>query len=365
MKDGDGLVKVLYSLRHRHHHPEREFENAAFQEPHEHPQRAEIIRAALAGDSAFALLAPDDWGTGPIEAVHDPGLVKFLEEAWSEFQTAYGPTHDVVPDVFAMSGLRDGMGPGPEPEAIGARLGWWCFETTTPLTHGTYDAARSAVDVALSTWGHVEAGERAAYGLCRPPGHHATRSLYGGYCFFNNAAVVAERIVSTTGSKVAIIDVDYHHGNGTQQIFYERPEVMFASLHGDPARAYPYHTGYADEIGAGAGRGYTLNLPLPERLDDAGYLESLGRIIDAVDVFDPAVIVVSLGVDTYFEDPISDLGLTTDGMFRSGAAIAALDRPTVVLQEGGYADEALGENVRLWLRGLMGADPDDALAQAQ
>ena len=242
-------MKVVYSLRHRAHHPEREFEDARFQEPFEHPGRAEIIRATLAADDRFEFIAPDDHGRAPIEAVHDPGLVDFLETAWARFQAAHGPVHDVVPDVFTHAAIRDGMGPARKPTRIGAELGWWCYETTTPVTEGTYDAARSSVDVALTAADVVLDGESVAYGLCRPPGHHAARAVYGGYCFFNNAAVTAQHLVTATGSKVAVLDVDYHHGNGTQQIFYDRDDVPFVSLHGDPERAYPYLTGHGDEVG--------------------------------------------------------------------------------------------------------------------
>ncbi|MEX2625401.1 MAG: hypothetical protein WD225_00870, partial [Ilumatobacteraceae bacterium] len=184
-------MKIVYTLRHRLHHPEQEIEASRLQPPFEHPGRAEIIRASLAADDTFRFVAPDDWGTAPIEAVHDPGLVRFLESAWADYQTVHGRTHDVVPGVFALAALREGMTGAVEPRSIDARLGWWCFETTTPLTESTYEAARSAVDVALTTAHHVLAGERAAYGLCRPPGHHATRRVYGGYCLINNAAIVA------------------------------------------------------------------------------------------------------------------------------------------------------------------------------
>ena len=349
-------MKVVYTLRHRAHHPERELEDSRFQEPFEHPGRAEIIRAALAADGRFEFVAPDDHGREAIDAVHDPGLVDFLESAWGRFQEAHGPTHDVIPDVFSMAGLRDGMGPARRPDSISMELGWWCFETTTPITQGTYDAARSSVDVALTAADLVMAGERTAYGLCRPPGHHASRSLYGGYCFFNNAAVVANHLASTTGSKVAVLDVDYHHGNGTQQIFYDREDVVFVSLHGDPHRAYPYLTGHADETGTGSGAGSTHNLPLPAGCDDDAYLLALAGACERIASSGAQSVVVSLGLDTYFEDPISDLGLTGDGLERCGAMVADMGLPTVVLQEGGYATEALGENARRWLSGAMGPD---------
>jgi acetoin utilization deacetylase AcuC-like enzyme len=194
-------------------------------------------------------------------------------------------------------------------------------------------------------------GDPVAYGLCRPPGHHASAKLYGGYCFFNNAAVAAHHVAATTGTKVVVLDVDYHHGNGTQQIFYERGDVMYVSLHGDPARAYPYAIGFADETGAGAGVGANVNLPLPERLDDEGYLVALDHACDAIEAFGATLLVVSLGLDTFIDDPICDLALTADGFEASGRRVSGLGLPTVVLQEGGYAVDDLGENARRWLVG--------------
>lgn len=346
-------MKVVYTLRHRLHHPEQEIEGGRVQVPFEHPERAEIIRSALAADDRFDFVAPDEWGTGPIEAVHDPGLVRFIETAWEEYQQSNPYTHDVVPDVFAMPAVRAGMEPASEPSDINMRLGWWCFETTTPLTHGTYAAARSSVDVALTAADLVVAGDRTAYGLCRPPGHHAATAVYGGYCFFNNAAVVAHHLAASTGSKVAVLDVDYHHGNGTQQIFYEREDVQFVSLHGDPERAYPFLTGFRDERGSGRGTGATSNYPLAERTEDDEYLNALTAACADVASFGADFVVVSLGLDTYYDDPISDLSVSPDGFERSGAMIRDLGLPTVVLQEGGYATEALGENARRWLEGII------------
>ncbi len=350
-------MKVVYTLRHRLHHPQRELEASGFQEPYEHPERAESIRAALATDDVFDFIAPDEWGVEPIAAVHDPGLIRFLETAWEEFQQLHGYTHDVIPDVFAMPALRDGMGPADEPDSIDIRLGWWCFETTTPLTHGTYDAARSSVDVALTAADLVLADEHVAYGLCRPPGHHAARAAYGGYCFFNNAAVAAHHLATATDGKVTVLDVDYHHGSGTQQIFYDRADVQVVSLHADPARAFPYLTGFADEIGVGEGRGTTSNHPLPAGTDDDDYLAALTGACGEIEAFGPDVLVVSLGLDTYFDDPICDFDLTGDGFEACGAMVAELDLPTVVLQEGGYATDDLGENVRTWLA-AAGRTPD-------
>jgi acetoin utilization deacetylase AcuC-like enzyme len=201
----------------------------------------------------------------------------------------------------------------------------------------------------------VAAGDRVAYGLCRPPGHHAPRAAFGGYCFFNNAAIVADRWTRETGTKVAVLDVDYHHGNGTQQIFYDRDDVLYVSLHGDPAHAYPYYSGYASEVGFGAGEGRNINLPLPPRTDGEAYLAALDVGLRAIREHDPdAPLVLSLGFDTFERDPIADFAITTEDYHRIGATIGALDMPVIVLQEGGYALDAIGANAVSFLSGLRG-----------
>ena len=342
-------VKVVASNTHRRHSPLRELENSSVQSPYECPARVDAIMAALAASGVHTMAMPSDWGTAPIEAVHHPGLVRFLAEAWHLHHAEHPDIADVFPDVFAMEGLRRGMTPAREPEAIGGRFGYWAFETTTPLTEGTYDAARGAVDISLTATAAVLGGERAAYGLCRPPGHHATYDLYGGYCFFNNAAIAAHHAVASAGARVAVLDVDYHHGNGTQQIFYERDDVLYVSLHGDPRRAYPYVVGFADETGAGRGLGANLNLPLAAGTDDDRYLAVLAQACAAIVAHRPDLLLVSLGLDTYLHDPICDLAVTTEGFGRCGAMVAGLGIPTVILQEGGYAIDALGANVAAWL----------------
>jgi acetoin utilization deacetylase AcuC-like enzyme len=347
-------VHVVYTPAHLRHDPHVEFETSTAHSPFEHIGRAEAIRETLQADASFTFVEPTPWGTAPIEAVHDGGLVGFLGGAWAEYQQVNGAHREVTPDVFYSAALRNKMSPGREPQSINGRLGWWCFETTTPLTEGTFEAARGAVDTALTATQLVLDGQRRAYGLCRPPGHHATSSKYGGYCFFNNAAVAAHHIASTTGTKVTILDVDYHHGNGTQEIFYDRDDVQYVSLHGDPARAYPYSIGFADETGTGRGLGANLNLPLAAKTDDDRFVEALGDACSAISAFGPSTLIVSLGLDTFITDPICDLAVTTDGFERCGALVAQLGLPTVVLQEGGYDVSALGENVRRWLIGLRG-----------
>jgi acetoin utilization deacetylase AcuC-like enzyme len=345
-------VKVVYTPAHLLHDPHVEFDLSSAHSPFEHIGRAEAIRETLQADARFSFLSPTEWGTAPIEAVHHPGLVKFLSEGWALYNQEKPGVREVVPDVFFRPALRDKMSPGVEPQAIYGRVGYWCFETTTPLTEGTYEAARAAVDTALTTTQLVLDGEGSAYGLCRPPGHHATSDLYGGYCFFNNAAIAAHHVASTTGTKVTILDVDYHHGNGTQQIFYDRDDVQYVSLHGDPARAYPYSVGFADETGTGRGLGHNINYPMPLRADDDRYVAALSDACEKIAAFGPSLLIVSLGLDTYITDPISDLAVTTDGMGRCGAVVRQLGLPTVVLQEGGYDVSALGANVQSWLVGL-------------
>ena len=326
------------------------------------PARADAIVAALAADGGFEVTDPTDHGTAPILAVHDPGLLRFLETAWAETVRQQIDREFLVADTYPTRAMFAGMSDGfvaarPEPDAIGGRVGWWGLDSSNPLVAGSYDAARGAVDVALTAADLVLGGEAVAYGLCRPPGHHAAAAMAGGYCFFNNAAIAAQSIVERTGERVAILDVDVHHGNGTQQIFWRREDVRYASLHADPRRLYPFFLGHADEVGEGPGRGHNLNLPQPLRADDATYLADLDRALDWIDGVPGSVVVVSLGLDTYQHDPIGDLALTTAGYHEMGRRVGALGRRLVILQEGGYFVPDLGANVVAWLRGASGLPP--------
>ncbi|MBJ7368282.1 MAG: histone deacetylase family protein [Ilumatobacteraceae bacterium] len=345
-------MKVVYTPAHLLHNPSVEIEKSTTHSPFENISRAEKIREVLSADTAFDFISPTQWGTAPINAVHDPGLLRFLTTAWSDYQRDVGAAPEVVPDMFYRPAQRRGMSQGQEPDSVTGKLGWWCFETTTPLTSGTYEAARGAVDTALTATQLVLSGDKYSYGLCRPPGHHATSSLYGGYCFFNNAAIAAHHIATTTGTKVAVLDVDYHHGNGTQEIFYDREDVLYVSLHGDPNRAYPYYLGHADETGTGKGARCNFNVPLPARTDDDAYLLALEPALEKIIKHGAQTIIVSLGLDTFITDPICDLSVTTQGFRRCGSAVAQLGLPTIVLQEGGYDVAKLGDNVQAWLHGL-------------
>jgi acetoin utilization deacetylase AcuC-like enzyme len=355
-------MKVVHTERHRQHDPKVETYLGIPVPANEVPARADAIRDALASDAGFETVEPVGHGAGPILAVHDPGLVRFLEEAWPAVVEQRIDREFLVADTYPTRGMFQGMSRElvsgrPEPRAIGGRAGWWGLDSSNPIVGGTYVAARWAVDVALTTVDLVLGGEAAAYGLCRPPGHHAAHSMAGGYCFFNNAAIAAQAIAKTTGERVAILDVDVHHGNGTQQIFWRREDVLYVSLHADPSRLYPFFLGYADEVGEGPGRGANLNLPQPLRADDRTYLEDLDRALERIGQEPGSIVVVSLGFDTYRHDPIGDLALTTEGYHEMGRRVGSLGKRLVILQEGGYHVGDLGANARAWLRGADGRPP--------
>ena len=343
-------IPVVAGDAHRGHDPPYEVNYGEVVRPvYERVERAERIRDALEA-AGHPLVAPVAHGMAPILAVHEPELVGFLEGAWPAWRAAGGPAA-LIPDTFAVARLVRGGG-----RDLGGGLGrpgWFCFDTATPLVAGSYAAAVAAVDVALTAADLVAGGAPAAYALCRPPGHHAGPGYYGGFCLLNNAAVAA-RALARLG-RVAVVDVDFHHGNGTQDVFWEDPEVLYVSLHGDPAGHYPHFTGAADELGGDPGAGATRNLPLPDGTGDDAYLDALAEAMALVAAFGPATLVVSAGFDTFEGDPIGAFRVTTEGFRRIGAALAAAGRPMVLVQEGGYAVEALGANAAALLQGVRGA----------
>jgi acetoin utilization deacetylase AcuC-like enzyme len=362
-------MRVVYTPAHLAHDITVETWMGMPMPAYEVAERAERIRTALEADGGFAFMEPTDHGEAPITAVHDPGLVRFLEEAWSKHRTQRIPRPFLSADTYPNRAMFEGMSADEvdrlvrEPVQVGGRAGYWGLDSAAPLVGGTYQAARAAVDVALTAADLVLGGETAAYGLCRPPGHHAARSMYGGYCFFNNAAIGAEALTRATGERVAILDVDYHHGNGTQQIFWRRGDVRYVSIHADPDFDYPYFLGRADETGEGRGAGENCNLPLQPGTDDEAYLAAVDRALEVIDAAPGSVVVVSLGFDTYGLDPIGTFGLTTAAYHEMGRRTAALGRRLVILQEGGYHRPSLGENARAWLRGVDGR-PHDPLPVA-
>jgi len=336
-------IPVLFHPRQLDHRPLYEW---AFGDKLPHPEtsrRADNIYAALMADPAlFSIRAPTHFPISLIEAVHDQRLVtlyKTAEQKLSEDDTLY-------PSVFPRRSQTSG-----DPTFL-QKAGYFCFDSGTPLTVATWEAAAWSAACADEAARVVESGSsRVAYGLCRPPGHHASRDLFGGYCYFNNAAIVAKRLRKK--GRVAILDIDFHHGNGTQDIFYRDDSVLFASIHGDPATFYPYFSGFADETGEGRGEGFTLNIPLPRGCDGQEYARVLeNRVLTFIDDFDPAFLIISAGFDTYKNDPIGAFTLDTPDYHTIGDMIGRLARPTIVLQEGGYWVDELGPNVATFLRGV-------------
>ena len=357
-------MKVVYTPDHLAHDVTHETYLGIAIPANEVAERAELIRMALEADGGFELVGPAEHGAGPILAVHDEGLVRFVETAWADVRRQAIDRSFLVADTYPVRAMFEGMSDEAlarlrEPLAIGGRTGWYGLDSSNPLVQGTWIAARGAVDVALTAADLVvDGGQKAAYGLCRPPGHHAARAMAGGYCFFNNAAIVAHDITRRTGEPVAILDVDVHHGNGTQQIFWRRDDVFYASIHADPAHLYPFFLGYADEVGEGPGQGANFNQPLPAGTGDDEYLDALDRALEAIGRTRGSIVVVSLGFDTFGQDPIGTFALTTAVYHEIGRRVANLGRRLVVLQEGGYHRPSLGENALAWLRGAEGRSYD-------
>jgi acetoin utilization deacetylase AcuC-like enzyme len=339
---------TIASDAHRAHQPREPLLDRGRLVPHpEVPERAERIRAHVAEAGLGPIAPPDEFGPEPLLRVHTRAYVEFLATAHQQWCAATGAPEstEVHPDVRP---LRDQ--PLADLRHVVAKLGWYSHDSD-PLLAGTWPAASVAVDIALTASRAVASGaEPVAYALCRPPGHHAGTDSYAGYCYLNNAAIVAQAWVDD-GARVAIVDVDFHHGNGTQQLFYDRDDVLFVSLHADPAEDYPFFLGFASERGWGAGEGFTRNFPLPAGTTWATYSPALDAALAAVRRYAPDRLIVSLGVDTATEDPDSFL-LDADDFTRMGSAIGQLGLPTVFVQEGGYSLEVIGRNVVNVLRGF-------------
>jgi acetoin utilization deacetylase AcuC-like enzyme len=344
-------MRVVASAKHRVLDPPNEVAHGQVAPASDVPARVDVILDALKLAPWVDVSAPRQHGMEPIGRLHDRDLVRFLETAWDEW-VATGATGPLFPDTIMHAGLRPEAGPTPEPTDIGARMGYWCFETFTPIVEGTYVAALAAVDVGLTGADILMEGERAVYALCRPPGHHAGARIFGGSSYLNNAAIAVEHLHRATGERVAVLDVDLHHGNGTQALFYERDDVLYVSLHGDPRNEYPYFSGFADERGAGPGEGFNRNFPMPAHCGDEAYVGAVAEALEAVSNFGAPFLVVSLGLDTYRLDGDGGLDLTKDAYDRVGAMVGSLGLSTLIVQEGGYYLPDLGENVRRWLHGV-------------
>jgi acetoin utilization deacetylase AcuC-like enzyme len=350
-------VPVVSSDDTRLHDPQAEIWVGVRTPGTEVPERVDAIRAATTAAGA-AQVAASHHDDHILRRVHDEALLQHLATVWDRWAAAELPEDPgqtrVVPYMFPVAELLDGL-PLREPAAVHAAAGRYCYDTMTLVGPGTWQAARAAIDVALTAADLVSAGAPAAYGLCRPPGHHVTRSAFGGSCYLNNAAVVAESLREGGAERVAVVDIDAHHGNGTQSLFYDRGDVFYASLHVDPGRGwFPHFIGFADETGRGAGSGTNLNIPLPPGTGDGDWLAGVERIRAAVSAFRPDAVVMSLGVDAAGGDPESPLEVTAPAFEQAGAAIGGLG-PCVAVQEGGYDLTAMGGLVCAVLAGIDAA----------
>ena len=338
---------------HAQHQGKLEMFRGALVPCFEVPDRVEHVLKALQRRPFGPILAPEAFDDSFLATIHPTRYLDFLKGAWAEW-VALDPTHaarDALPSVWPVRTLRSDV----LPANFAARMGLFSMDAGTPLTSGTWEAARTGADCALSAAEALAGGARSAFALTRPPGHHAGADFFGGYCFLNNAALAAQHLRDQGFARVAVLDIDYHHGNGTQAIFYEHPDVFFASIHGDPSTEYPFYLGYADECGAGAGLGANLNLPLPRGSDFVTWSGALTHGLAAIARFGAQALVVSLGVDTFVGDPISGFTLRSTDYSQVGARIASANLPTVFVFEGGYAVAEVGLNVVNVLQGFVQA----------
>jgi acetoin utilization deacetylase AcuC-like enzyme len=329
---------TVFSEQHLLRNVRTELSGGELVRPHECPERAQIVLERVRAVGLGPVLAPQAFGLSPLLRVHDESYVDFLGSAWNEW-VADGNRGEAIPDCWPARRMSQRP-----PACITGRLGFYAFAGETSIGDGTWEAARAAADVAITGAQAIGAGASGAFALCRPPGHHAARDLFGGYCFLNNAAIAAQYLRDRGAARVAVLDVDFHHGNGTQDIFYDRSDVLYASLHGDPAEAFPYFSGYAAEAGRGAGEGFTLNLPLPRATGYEAWSAALEVALARIRAFGAEALVVSLGVDTFIADPISFFRLESADFTAYGRMIGRCRIPTLFVLEGGYAVADIGVN---------------------
>ncbi len=311
--------------------------------PHlESAERYRVLKSAVAA-AGFRLSEAADHGLEPLSAVHAPGYLEFLATGWNRRAEIDSAAEEILGTQFARTQMHR------QPTGLVGLLGYYTSDTSTPLRAGTWRAVLHTAHAAVEAADTARA-QGVAYALCRPPGHHAFKDCAGGFCYLNNTAVATQRLRETAGARVAVIDIDVHHGNGTQGIFYERADVLTVSVHADPSNYFPFFAGYADETGAGAGRGFNLNLPLAHGSGDREFLRGLDEALARVTAFAPGALVVALGLDAAEGDPLGVFKVTTDGFSRAAHAIASLGLPTALVQEGGYLTPTLPLNLVAFLR---------------
>lgn len=340
---------TIYSEDHRLHRPRYELMDGELVPVFEKPERADWVLERVKARGLGEIAAPRRHGLDAALRVHADHYVDYLAHAWRDW-AALGRSHDIMPYCYPVRGMGQRRPTDPD-----ARAGFYAMDSAAPIMAGSWQAIQSSLDCALSALERItEARERAAFAVCRPPGHHAGHDYLGGYCYLNNAAIAAQQLRDKGASRVVVLDVDYHHGNGTQQLFYARSDVLFVSIHGDPGVEYPFFAGHADETGVGEGLGYNLNFPLPHGTGFTQWHAALQAGCRAIERFGADALVVSLGVDTYQDDPISQFKLASPDYLRMGETIAALGLPTLFVMEGGYAVDEIGVNMVNVLEGFEG-----------
>ena len=339
-------MKTVYTKNHILRNSKTELFGGELVKPFERPERMEYILNEIKTRKLGAILDPVNFDMDIIYKIHDKKYVDFLNNAWNEW-VALGFKGEAIPTVYPSRSMNSDV----VPTFIEGKLGYYCLANETSISEGTVEAAYESVKVALTAADMLDE-EKSVFALCRPPGHHASKDQYGGYCFFNNVAIAAEKLKEKGAKRIFILDIDFHHGNGTQAIFYDRSDVFFVSLHGDPKDAFPHFLGHADEKGSGEGVGYNCNYPMPPGTPYDVWTKSLDDSISKIQYFSPDVLIVSLGVDTYENDPISFFKLKSDDFFDVGRKIASINLPTLFVMEGGYAIKEIGVNTVNTLKGF-------------
>jgi acetoin utilization deacetylase AcuC-like enzyme len=341
-------MHVIHSAHHHGHDPQQFIVRGRFKRSNEQPERAErLLAAALA--QGLTAREPEDFGPGPRAAIHTPRYLHFLETAWARWQALPDASEEVLPNVHPFPGQ-----PATYPDSLVGQAGWHLGDMACAIGPHTWQAAVWSAHVATQAAQLVIDGERACYALCRPPGHHAYADRANGFTYLNNAAIAAQ-VLRGRHARVAVLDIDVHHGNGTQGIFWRRSDVLTVSLHGDPHFCTPFFTGHAHERGEGDGEGYNLNPPLARGTANAGFVQALQVALTQIRAYAPGALVVALGLDAHERDPYQALAVSTDGFAQVLAEIARLDLPTVLVQEGGYLSDDLGPNLRSALVGFLSA----------
>lgn len=322
----------------------------SWRESAECPARANNVAAEIRAQGFGEIVAPQPFDESKYLRLHAPDYLQFLKTVWDDWEKSDEVGPNARPDTFVGAGMRHA-----DTECVAGRLGRYSFDATSPFVKGSWQAIQTSANVALTGAELIKGGDRHAFAACRPPGHHATETYCGGYCYLNNNSLAAQSLLDGGASRVAILDVDYHHGNGTQSIFYRRNDVLTVSLHADPKLEYPYFLGYADEPGEGPGHGFNINLPLPFGTGWDTYEPALRDALSHIGRFAPDALVVALGLDTFSGDPTTHFNISTDEFERMGETIAALGLPALVVLEGGYSVEWIGTNTVRFLSGLASA----------